>query len=87
MGFSDSLFKLTGAVAPLPFRVTVLGEKGIYIEGVLKIIDIDDKKIVVLLKNNRLKIIGEGLKILSYYEKDLSIKGEVVKIEIEREKT
>ena len=86
MGFSDSLFNLTGGIMPSAYRISILGEKRVYIEGVLKIIDITDKKIVVLVKNNKLKIIGENLKILSYFEKDLSVIGEIFKIERDREK-
>ena len=86
MGFSDNIFKITGGICPCSYRITVCGRSGVYIEGVLKIVDIGDKQIVVSVKGNRLKIIGENLKISSYFERDISILGEIIKIEKEREK-
>lgn len=86
MGFSDNIFKITGGICPCLYRITVCGNSGIYVEGVLKILDIGDKQIVVKVKGYKLKFYGENLKISSYYEKDISILGEINKIEKEREK-
>ena len=86
MGFSDNIFKITGGICPSSYRITVCGNIGVYVEGVLKIIDIGDKQIIVRVKGNRLKIFGDNLKITSYYERDISISGEIIKIEKEREK-
>ncbi len=86
MGFSDNIFKITGGICPCLYRITVCGNSGVYVEGVLKIIDIGDKQIILRVKDNMLKIFGENLKVVSYYERDISISGEIIKIEKEREK-
>ncbi len=80
MGFSDNIFKLTGGISPCLYRITVCGDSGVYVEGVFKILDINEKQIILKVKNYKLKFIGENLKISSYYEGDASIKGSVLSI-------
>ena len=75
MGFSDNIFKITGGICPCAYRITVCGDNGIYVEGVLKILDISEKQILLKVKNYKIKITGEKLKIYSYFEGDVSIKG------------
>ncbi|MBO5926836.1 MAG: YabP/YqfC family sporulation protein [Clostridia bacterium] len=86
MGFSDSIFKFTGGICPPTYRITVCGASGIYIEGVIKIVDIKDNIIVLKLNGAILKISGEKLKITSYVEKDISISGDVLEFKKERTK-
>lgn len=83
MGFFDNIFKATGGVFPCDYRITVCGSSGIYVEGVIKILDINEKFIILKIKNGKLTIFGENLKISSFYEKDVVIKGEMLKIEKE----
>ncbi len=86
MGFSDNIFKITGGICPCSYRITVCGSNGVYVEGVLKMIDVSDNKIIIAVKGGKLKIFGENLKITSYFERDISISGEIIKIEKERGK-
>ncbi len=83
MGFSDNIFKLTGGICPPSYRITVCGECGVFIEGVTKILDISGDYIVLAIKDVKVKIYGKNLKISSYYEGDISILGNAVKIEKE----
>ena len=81
MGFSNNIFNAMGVICPSSYRITICGNNGIYLEGVNRILDIQDKTIIVLVKNGKITITGNKLKITSFYESDLSIKGEVLKIE------
>ena len=85
MGFYDNIFKITGGVCPCLYRITVCGDSGVYVEGVLKILDITEKQILLKVKNNKIKITGENLKIYSYFEGDVSIKGSFLSIIKERD--
>ncbi len=86
MGFSDNIFLITGGICPPSYRVSILGSAGVYVEGVLKILDINSDFILLRVKDCKLKFFGEGLKINSYFDRDISILGNVVKIEKIREK-
>ncbi len=86
MGFSDCILKclnLDGLSFSSGYRVTLVGEKGVYVEGVLKIIDVKDEVIILAVKDGKLYIFGNGLKLKSYYDKDLAIIGKVLKIEVQ----
>ncbi len=86
MGFSDCILKclnLDGLSVSSGYRVTIVGERGAYVEGVIKIVDVKDEVIIVAVKNGKLNIFGSGLKLKSYCEKDLAILGKVIKIEVQ----
>ena len=85
MGFYDNIFKITGGIAPCLFRITVCGDVGVYVEGVIKILDISESQILLKVKGYKIKITGENLKISSYYEKDVSIRGSTLSIIKERD--
>ena len=68
-----------------PVGAIALGDNGIYVEGVLKILDISEKQILLKVKNYKIKITGEKLKIYSYFEGDVSIKGSFSTIVKERD--
>lgn len=85
MGFSDNIFNLTGGISPCKYRITVCGDSGVYIEGVFKILDIGEKQIILKVKDYKLKFVGDNLKISSYYEGDVSIKGSFISIIKERD--
>ncbi len=81
MGFSDNIFKFTGGLCPSNYRITVCGDSGVYVEGVNKIIDIQNNIVIIELKNGKIIIKGKNLKIKSYFQSDLSILGEITSIE------
>ncbi len=86
MGLSDCILKCLNLddLSLLPtYRATVIGDKGAYIEGVLKIIDVKNEVVTVAVKKGKLNIFGNGLKLKSYLENDLTIIGKVLKIEFE----
>ncbi len=86
MGFSDNIFRITGGICPPTYRVSILGNAGVYVEGVLKILDINSEFILLRVKDYKLKFFGDGLKINSYFDRDISILGSVIKMEKIREK-
>ncbi len=86
MGFSDCILKclnLDNMSFLDSYRVTIVGERGVYIEGILKIIDVKDDRIILSVKKGKLNVFGSSLKLKSYYEKDIAIIGKVIKIELE----
>ena len=86
MGFSDCILKclnLDNMSFSSSYRVTIIGEKGAYIEGVLKIVDVKKEVIIVSVKGGKLNIYGNDLKLKSYCENDLAILGKVTKIELQ----
>lgn len=85
MGFSDNIFKFTGGLCPSGYRITVCGDNGIYVEGVQKIIDIQLNLVILKVKNGKIIIKGNNLKLKSYFQSDLSLLGEIS--EIIREKS
>lgn len=55
----------------------------IYIYNYLNIILYNNNLIMIELENNNYKIYGNGLKIIKSYNKELLIKGDIIKIEKE----
>ena len=56
MGLSENIFKalqLSEPSAPLYYRVTILGGAGVYVEGVSKILQLNEEKIILLVKNKK----------------------------------
>ena len=51
-----------------------------YIEGAQKIIDVNDEKVIFLVKNGKIVIEGKQLKLTSFVLGDASIKGEILKV-------
>ena len=82
MGLSDSINSFLGLcnMGACPYRITVLGSLGVYIEGALKICDLKPNEIIILLKGIKLVIQGENLSISSFIDKDLTVNGKVEKI-------
>lgn len=86
MGFSDCILKclnLDATSFSSSYRVTIIGEKGVYVEGALKIIDVKNQVVIVAVKNGKLSVFGNDLKLKSYCENDLAILGKVQKVEFE----
>lgn len=82
MGLSDSINSFLGLcnMGACPYRITILGSLGVYIEGALKICDLKSNEIAVSLKGVKLIVQGENLTITSFIDKDLTINGKVEKI-------
>lgn len=83
MGFKESINGFLGLCneGECPFRITVLGSLGVFIEGVKKILNLKPNVVVVSVKGGAIAVYGEGLFLGSYVERDLTIKGKVEKIE------
>lgn len=83
MGFSESIngFLRLCNLGDCPYRITVLGSGGVYVEGVLKICDVKPDLIILILKGGKVIFSGKNLSLSSYVEKDISISGKVEKIE------
>ncbi len=82
MGFKENIndfFGLCNAGA-CPFRITVLGSVGAYVEGALRVRDVKSSEIVVEVKGARLAFCGKNLTVSSYCDKDLRISGNIEKI-------
>ncbi len=64
-----------------PYRITMLGNSAVYIEGVIKVCDITESKIALQVKGKKLIFYGENLTLSSFIEKDITVSGKVEKIE------
>lgn len=83
MGFRESIngfFRLCN-VGECRYRITVLGNSCVFIEGIEKIIDVKSHFIKLKLKGKNLSLFGENLAVLSYIESDITINGKVEKLE------
>ncbi len=83
MGFRESIngFLRLCNLGDSPYRITMLGNSAVYIEGVLKILDVAPCKIMLLVKSKKLILSGENLTLSSFVEKDVVVSGKVDKIE------
>ncbi|MBR6737316.1 MAG: YabP/YqfC family sporulation protein [Clostridia bacterium] len=82
MGFKENINAFFGLcnVGGCPFRITVLGEVGVYVEGAVRVIDVKDGEVAIEVKNAKLCFYGKGLSLGSFCDKDLTVKGKVEKI-------
>lgn len=55
----------------------IVTNNNLYIKNYTKIIDINDKEILVKINNRIIKINGENLTLIKIISKDLSIKGSI----------
>ena len=53
------------------------------ISGVKKIAEIGEKKVSFLTAKKKISVIGEGLKITSYGEKEVAVCGKITDISVE----
>lgn len=83
MGFIDSIngFLRLCNLSDVPYRITALGNSGVFIEGVIKICDLKPDKIILVVKGGKIIFHGKGLSLASFVEKDITISGKVEKIE------
>ena len=82
MGFRDNINDFLGLCnkGSCPFRITLLGSVGAYIEGVIRVCDVKSSQIIIEVKGAKLLFLGNSLTVSSYCEKDLTIKGGIEKI-------
>ena len=83
MGFYESICKILGGgsqIAP-EYRITVLGSVGAYIEGAVKVLDVNSKEVLIAVKQAKIVISGKNLSLGSYSERDATVFGEILKIE------
>ena len=84
MGLSENIFNALGVLepcVPCAYKITLCGTLGVYIEGAQKIIDVNDEKVIFLVKNGKIVIEGKNLKLTSFVLGDASIKGEILKVQ------
>ncbi len=85
MGFGDCILRclnLEDFALLSTYRLTIIGNKGIYLEGALRLIDITSDSVKIEIKGGVLKIDGVNLQITSYLEKDIAILGKISKVEV-----
>lgn len=63
------------------YRATILGDSGVYVEGVVKIVDVKENEIILSIKNGTLLLKGKNLKVRSFYGGDICILGEITAYE------
>lgn len=59
------------------YRITVFGDRAVYIEGVKSIKSYSQNKMEIFVKKGEIKIIGEGLYIKKYCAEDLAVCGKI----------
>ncbi len=86
MGFYESICKIIGGngLMPVPYRITMLSSYGAYVEGAVKVLDVTSSKIIIQVKSAKLVFEGKNLSIGSYSEKDVTILGDIIKLEKSR---
>ena len=83
MSFFQNIFNNFDGESPLSnlFRVVIVGDSGVYIEGVKSIKSYSKDKIEILLKKGAFNVYGEQLFIKKYYLGDMVICGKITKTE------
>lgn len=81
MSFLDNICQNFGLTsAPFSFRLVMLGEVGVYIEGVKGVISFSNTNILISVGGGKLEVVGERLKIKKYCLGDLVIVGKILKV-------
>lgn len=60
------------------YRMMMLGEWGVYLEGVKSLKDYSAEKVELTLKSGGIVLKGQGLKISKYCDGDIAIRGKVI---------
>ena len=77
MGFFDEFFKEID-INDNDFCVNIILQKGIYLSGVLKVVDLNDKFMIIDIKNKKYKILGSELSIKSLAKNELIVNGNIL---------
>lgn len=59
------------------YRITVFGDRAVYIEGVKSIKSYSRNKMEIVVKKGEIKIVGEELFIKKYCAEDLAVCGKI----------
>lgn len=70
-----------GEILPQSYRIEILGDKGIYLEGVKSLKFYGRDKVEICLKKGEVVVKGENLTILKRCGEDLAIGGKVTMVE------
>ena len=82
MGLVQSVCDMTlGELAPCEFRLTAVGSRCVYVEGVKSVRSFSPSEVVLGLKKSCLKIKGAGLCVKKFSGQDAAVTGEVACIE------
>lgn len=82
MSFKENILTSLGItdITPCSYRITLVGKKGVYIEGVKQLLDISPCQIVIDVKCKIIEINGCSLSVSSLNGGDIAILGEVYQI-------
>lgn len=61
--------------------MTVIGNNQIYVENFKSIVEYENNIIKLLVKNGRITISGERLRIMFYNDEEICVRGQITKIE------
>ena len=83
MSLIESVFKTLGQAVDYPcaYKVTVISSVGAYVEGVEKILEVDTEKVIFSVKQGKILLAGKNLKLQSFVCGDVSVLGNVLKVE------
>lgn len=68
------------------FKCTVFGDKGVYIEGITRIVKFGEEEIILKVSRNKAVITGKSLKLKNMTECDAVISGKIDKVELVEDK-
>ncbi len=84
MGLIQSIATACGAdcdTVPPEYRVTLLGKRGGYFEGIKSILTFEDDCISFALKQGTLFVYGRGLALGKYCDGDVAVTGDIQRVE------
>ncbi|MBO5851835.1 MAG: YabP/YqfC family sporulation protein [Clostridia bacterium] len=83
MGFYESICKILNGTPTMPssYRITIISNYGAYIEGAVRVLDVNSKEVLIEVKQGKIVIGGKNLSLGSYSEKDATVLGEILKVE------
>ena len=82
MGFIEAIAETAAeGLVPCEYRLTVLGKRCVYAEGVRCVKSFSEEEILLGLNRGCIKISGSGMQIEKFCDGDVQIRGSVVKIE------
>ena len=83
MGFFDEIIKLFGTEEKLSYKIMILGEYGVVVEGYKKIVSLEEKEIVLeLTKGTKISICGVKLFIKQLEKNEVVVGGEILEIKV-----
>lgn len=62
---------------------SIVPEFGGYFRSIKGVAEYSSERVVLVLKKNKITVVGEGLTLGKYFEEDLLIKGKIVGVQID----